>query len=315
VFAQILSDMDSLGKDGNTVGLLGGVIGELLIILSTLEDFKSVEHEEDPLFALRALDITTETVQKIVDYIVGELVSDGKIEIGVTGDIEAQLVELDSDFTLDNIHTKPSYVNDLRELLRSSINSFVLRVIEENCRALHLREEYIEIIVDAFINIILSPDEKGRKIKLIKAPTEYNEEVKFQAVAVLMPSIDDSPLFNLAEAKGIKPKKGGKKESLQNLDAKEEEEEEIVDIAEIDYDDVVSVFPLGNEELRVLVHQAAVSIVFRREVLLFISTIFKELDMKEIEVLKKVNAKAVGVEDLVANQFAKNLPVLTFDRN
>lgn len=74
-------------------------------------------------------------------------------------------------------------------------------------------------------------------------------------------------------------------------------------------------FPLVNEELRVFAHQEPVSIVFRREVLIFMSSIFKELDMKEIEVLKKVNAKAKGIEDIIARHFEKSLPVLTFDKN
>ena len=37
--------------------------------------------------------------------------------------------------------------------------------------------------------------------------------------------------------------------------------------------------------------------------------------MKEIEVLKKVNAKAKGIEDIIARHFEKSLPVLTFDKN
>lgn len=62
-------------------------------------------------------------------------------------------------------------------------------------------------------------------------------------------------------------------------------------------------------------HQNPASVVFRREILLFLSTIFKEIDMKEIEVLKKVNKKAEKVEDIVATKFAKNLTVLTFEMN
>lgn len=77
----------------------------------------------------------------------------------------------------------------------------------------------------------------------------------------------------------------------------------------------MSVFPLVNEQLRVLVHQRPASCVFRRQILIFLSTLFKELDMKEIEVLKKVNNKAEGIEEVVAGSFAKNLAVLTFERS
>jgi len=77
----------------------------------------------------------------------------------------------------------------------------------------------------------------------------------------------------------------------------------------------VSVFPISSEEIRVLVHQRPVSITLRREILIFMSTLFKELDMKEIEVLKRVNNKAEQAEETIAKQFAKPLTVLTFDKN
>jgi len=42
----------------------------------------------------------------------------------------------------------------------------------------------------------------------VKATTDYSQETKFEALAVLIPTInEDTPLFNLAEAKGIKPRK------------------------------------------------------------------------------------------------------------
>jgi len=76
MFAQVLSDLDSLGKDGMTgklikfqvykmqkVGLIGGVIGELLIILSTMEDLKTSE-AEDQFTAFKSIEVTQEAVKK-----------------------------------------------------------------------------------------------------------------------------------------------------------------------------------------------------------------------------------------------------------
>jgi len=37
--------------------------------------------------------------------------------------------------------------------------------------------------------------------------------------------------------------------------------------------------------------------------------------MKEIEVLKKVNARAEQAEETISKQFAKPLTILTFDKN
>ncbi len=43
------------------VGLPGGVIGELLILLSTIEGLKTLE-EDDTLASLKTIEITQETV-------------------------------------------------------------------------------------------------------------------------------------------------------------------------------------------------------------------------------------------------------------
>lgn len=104
------------------------------------------------------------------------------------------------------------------------------------------------------------------------------------------------------------------KKGKANVEVPEPDESIPPTSAEIDYEDLVSVFPLQSEELRVLVNHKPASIVFRRDVLMFMSSIYKELDMKEIEVLKRVNQKADAVEEVIANKFEKNLTVLVFDR-
>jgi len=316
MFAQVLSDLDSFGKEGNTVGLVGGIIGELWILLSTLNGLKNAD-AEDPLAVLNTIEITKESIQKVVENVLGELVAEGKIEIGVTGEIEAQLQELDPELTLENIHTKAEKATEARALLASSINSFVLNTLQSNAEELGLNSEYLPLIVDSIISAVLNPDEKARNVKLVKAATEYSPEAKFEALAVLIPATnEETPLFNLAEAKGIKPQKKKKDGSQPELETEGEAAEPVViTSAEVDYDDVVSVFPISSEEIRVLVHQRPVSITLRREILLFLSSLFKELDMKEIEVLKKVNARAEQAEETISKQFAKPLTVLTFDKN
>ena len=89
------------------------------------------------------------------------MVQDGKIEIGVTGEIEAKLQELDPELNLENTHSKPDNANEIREILKSSVNSFVLRILQEHSQELKLTESYIETIIDALITNVLSPDEKG----------------------------------------------------------------------------------------------------------------------------------------------------------
>ncbi len=47
----------------------------------------------------------------------------------------------------------------------------------------------------------------ARNVKLVKAVTEYPEDAKFESLAVLFPTInEETPEFNLSEAKGIKPR-------------------------------------------------------------------------------------------------------------
>ena len=128
-------------------------------MLSTLENFKSVD-AEDPLAALNTIEITKESIQQIVENLVTELVAEGKIEVGVTGEIEAQLQEIDPELTLENLHTKTDKANEIRALLNASISSYVLRTLQDNSEALGLKDDYLQIIVDALINEIINPDEK-----------------------------------------------------------------------------------------------------------------------------------------------------------
>lgn len=256
---------------------------------------------------------------------------EGKIEVGVAGEIEAQLEAIDPELNLENLHTNPAKANQIREFLKASVNSFILKTLQENSENLSLRSEYISLIVDALIGHILNSDENAgnilifaalnfsieRNIKLVKAPLDYSEDARFEAMAVFLPNINDFGLFNLVELKGIKPKPGAKKDAgtVEELPKPGEGEEKIVVAAEVDFDDEAHVFPVTSEELRVLAHHRVASNLLRREILLFLTSLFKELDMKEIEVLKRVNAKAEKAETVIAGSFSKNLTVLIFDRS
>ena len=91
------------------------------------------------------------------------------------------------------------------------------------------------------------------------------------------------------------------------------EEEELLDPAEIEYDDKVTVFPNVNEEIRVFVSHRAVAITLRRQIILMLSEVFTELQSKELDVLKKVNNKATAIEEFFAKTLAENFAILPFD--
>ena len=89
------------------------------------------------------------------------LVKEGKIDVGVTGDVEARLAAIDPELNLGNLHANPDRANDIRDLLRESINSFTLNTLQENAGQLGINQEYTEMIIDSIINHILNPEEKG----------------------------------------------------------------------------------------------------------------------------------------------------------
>ena len=152
----------------------------------------------------------------------------------------------------------------------------------------------------------------------MKAPADYNEDARFEAIAVFLPNVNDFALFNLAEFKGVKQKPGKKDSTIGgggDTARTGDAEEKIVVAAEVEFDDEVHVFPLQSEEIRVLAHHRVAANLLRREMLFFLTSLFKELDMKEIEVLKIVNEKAEKAEGVIADNFNKNLTVLVFDRS
>jgi len=231
--------------------------------------------------------------------------------------VEARLEAIDPDLNLENLHSMPNKANELREFLNASINSFVLRVLQENSERLSLNLDYIPIIVDVIINYILNPEESARNVKLVKTPLDYSEDARFEAIAVLLPNVNDFALFNLAEFKGVKAKPGKKDSVIGEGDTARtgNSEEKVVVAAEVEFDDEVHVFPLQSEEVRVLAHHRVAANLLRREILFFLTSLFKELDMKEIEVLKRVNEKAENAETAVAEGFNKTVTVLVFDRS
>lgn len=89
-------------------------------------------------------------------------VADGKIEIGVSEDIEAQLEAIEAGLTLENIHTMPGKNGEIKKVLGPSINSFVLKSIQEASEKLSVKFEYIDMIKQAIINTVLSAEEDGK---------------------------------------------------------------------------------------------------------------------------------------------------------
>jgi hypothetical protein len=81
----------------------------------------------------------------------------------------------------------------------------------------------------------------------------------------------------------------------------------------VDYDDKVTVFPVVNEEIRVFVSHKPAQIVLRRQFLLYLGEVYKDLMPRVLELLKKVNSKAIEIEERLAKTYAENFAILPFD--
>lgn len=68
-----------------------------------------------------------------------------------------------------------------------------------------------------------------------------------------------------------------------------------------------------NEELRIFVSHKPAQIVFRRQFLLYIGEIYKDVLPRVLELLKRVNTKANDIEEKLAKHYAENFPILPFD--
>jgi hypothetical protein len=318
IFAQVLSDIDSHGKDGGTVGLLGGVIGELLILFSTIEDLKKDEENK----YVQNLHITEDTVQDLLDRLIGEIV-EGVIEIGVSPDLEGKLAAIDESLNLETLFTLPDKKAEIQAALLPSIKSYLLNFLRKNLENLGLREHLLEWIINGVVRTVLSPEDNARKIKLVNATQSYkNKEPAIIGIVSTQPNLEGAPEFGIQEkklpeknAKTISSKGSIVHKSTSQLPDPADTDRNLVELdpAQVDYEDRVTVFPLMNEELRVLVNHRPASIILRRHIILFLKDNCKDLNDKVIELLKKVNHKANFVEDYFTKSIADNFPVLPFD--
>lgn len=104
--------------------------------------------------------------------------------------------------------------------------------------------------------------------------------------------------------------------SLKKQNTNEEsdtEEKPEVDLYEADYEEKVSIVPMANEQQeRIMVNHVAPALLLRREIINVLTTIFKEIDTTENDIVREICTKAKKVEELLAQQ-RPNLPIFEYD--
>jgi len=172
VFAQAISDIDSYGKDGNTsiifliqiliflVGLFGGLVGEILTLLSTIESLK----DEEEYAQFKNIEITQEVIDDLIQRLFGELF-EGVVELGVGPEVEAAIAELGEEtLNLETLHTIPERIPELEQIIRPAIKSYILNFIRKNLETLGLKAEFLEWILDSIVKLVFTQDEACNNI-------------------------------------------------------------------------------------------------------------------------------------------------------
>ncbi len=109
----------------------------------------------------------------------------------------------------------------------------------------------------------------------------------------------------------LAPKSSGAK--FTEMSATTESEEPLLDPAQIEYEDKVTVLPQTHEEFRIFVAHTPVSITLRRNLLVYLGETNQDLQPKVLEVLKKMNQKARFILESWCKTQADNFPILSFD--
>jgi hypothetical protein len=163
MFATVLSDLDSHGKDGGTVGLIGGLIGELLIFFSTIEELKA----EVDFDYLKSLVINQDLIQEILDKIVIEYCEGGLIEVGVAPDTEGKIQAIDEALNFDTLFTNEAKKNDIENVLKAQIKSYLTTYIRKNLATFGLQENILDWILTTIVKTVTNPEETCKYIIML----------------------------------------------------------------------------------------------------------------------------------------------------
>jgi hypothetical protein len=311
VFNLVFSDIDQCGRDIQAVGLLGGLLGELLTLASTLEELK----EEESFVHFKSITLNPDALVKLIHIILGEIMKEGAFEIGVSEELEELLLTVDEKFRLDNLHTADAAQKKaLETIIKKNIRSAYVNSL--NMEEAKINPDVYDHCLTALARVILTDDSSvQKKLKLVKVPKDYATGPKLLGIVKMTPKMEELAFSNWTEAKQQKDKKLDKKRenraqqksgsrmnreksnaSLSDDAKGEDSKPSIIDPTEAEFEDKVSVIPVMNEEIRVFVHQYLPTMLLRREILLSLATIYKEIESKEVDILKKVYQKAAAME-------------------
>jgi hypothetical protein len=203
IFSQVFSDIDSFGKEGSTVNIFGGFIVELLLILQTIEDVKA--DAEHPLHSnLSLVSFSEEMLEKWIMGILKDLLKEGTVEIGVTYDLQAHLMNIDSSLSPDNLVLKAKQA-EIAQCLLENISYVTLNILKRNFETLKINQELFDLLIKTIVKILVTDEGDAKKIKLINAPQTYFEGSHL-AYCTLMPNVQDFQKYDIILSKSKKGK-------------------------------------------------------------------------------------------------------------
>lgn len=99
-------------------------------------------------------------MEKIIEFLLEELFTDGGFEIGVTDEFEKRLTEIREDLTLETFRSVGGSLRARVETaVRETLGSFGLNFIRENLENLGIREELYEGLINAMAKHVMSKNE------------------------------------------------------------------------------------------------------------------------------------------------------------
>eukprot|EP00825_Cyclidium_porcatum_P042696 TRINITY_DN589_c0_g1_i15.p1 TRINITY_DN589_c0_g1~~TRINITY_DN589_c0_g1_i15.p1 ORF type:complete len:193 (-),score=58.03 TRINITY_DN589_c0_g1_i15:66-644(-) len=132
---------DVYKRQGINAEYMGGLVGEFALFMSAL---KQVASQQESLQQLSEYINMKENLIVLFKEILGKVVAEGSIDIGVNQIIEQALQEKDKEVTLANWQlAKAEIIEDVYQLLITNISSVILSTIRDNEEKLQIAPKLV----------------------------------------------------------------------------------------------------------------------------------------------------------------------------
>lgn len=191
-YQQALSDLDSLGGDSPSIGLVGGLVLEIAEMLSVVVQLQ--EQSEEKLAGLKKVPITPQFIGKLIESFLNDFIETGKVEIGISEDTAKKLAEIGTELKLEAItQADPANKQAIISVLKENIRTFVVSLLEEELEELGIQRKILNLVLEQIAALIVT-ENNFAKFRLVVP----KDTIKQKAVAYvrLKPLIEEEPKGN-----------------------------------------------------------------------------------------------------------------------